>query len=118
MDVTGDLDGMEFDTNFELVYTGNFDAPNGVINLTDFGAMANLLVNEGGTGYSVTVYPAIAAFDVTGDLDGMEFDTNFELVYTGNFDTPNGAVNLTDFGAMANRLVNEGGTGYSVPCPE
>jgi len=116
MDVTGDLDGVELDTNWLPIYTGNFDAPNGVINLTDFGAMANLLVNEGGTAYSVPVYPAIAAFDVTGDLDGVELDTNWLPVYTGNFDAPNGAVNLTDFGAMANRLLNEGGTAYSVPC--
>jgi len=118
-DVTGDLDGMELDTDtWELTYTGNFDAPNGTRNLTDFGALANVLVYEGGTGYSLATYPARAQFDLTGDLDGMELNTDtWELEWTGNFDAPNGVINLTDFGALANLLVYEGGSGYSSPCP-
>ena len=118
MDVTGVLDGMcpPFQVCWEPGYQGVFDAPNGYVDGYDLGAMANLLIYEG-TNYVVTVYPEIEAFDVTGTLDGMEFDSDWNLIYTGNFDAPNGYVDGYDLAALANFLVNEG-TYYVYTCPE
>ena len=114
MDVTGVLDGMYWD--FETYYDGVFDAPNGYVDGYDLAAMANLLIYEG-TNYVVTVYPEIEAFDVTGTLDGMDFDTDWNPVYTGNFDAPNGLVDGYDLVALANLLIYEG-IGYVYTCPE
>jgi hypothetical protein len=121
-DITGVKDGMELDPiTYVPTWTGNLDDPDGDVDLTDLAAVVNILVNEGGAGYSVTDPAKVAQFataDVTGTADGMELDPiTYVPTWTGNLDAPNGAINLTDLAAVVNILVNEGGAGYNAVCP-